>query len=129
MDFIIMEPEEAPPMSGSNSICVAMVLLDAGILPMQEAETRLTLEAPGSLIAVTAECRNGKTKRISIENVPSSADGLDAPLEVASLGALKGDIPYGGDSFVIVGRARLRGSPGRRARSGGDGRTRHRRRQ
>jgi proline racemase len=99
MDFIIMEPEEAPPMSGSNSICVAMVLLDAGILPMQEAETRLTLEAPGSLIAVTAECRNCKTKRISIENVPSSADGLDAPLEVASLSAPKGDIPYGGDSF------------------------------
>jgi trans-L-3-hydroxyproline dehydratase len=75
MDFIIMEPEEAPPMSGSNSICVAMVLLDAGVLPMQEAETRLTLEAPGSLIAVTAECRNGKTNRISIENVPRLPTG------------------------------------------------------
>ena len=62
-------------MSGSNSICVATILLDAGILPMQEAETRLTPEAPGSLIAVIAECRNGKTKRISIENVSSSADG------------------------------------------------------
>jgi proline racemase len=129
MDFIIMEPEETPPMSGSNSICVATILLDAGILPMQEAETRLTPEAPGSLIAVIAECRNGKTKRISIENVSSSADGLDAPLEVAGLGALKGDITSGGDSFVIVGRARLRGSPGRSARSGRDGPTRHHRRQ
>ena len=75
MGFIIMEPEDTPPMSGSNSICVAMVLLDAGILPMQEAETRLTLEAPGSLIAVTAECRNGKTNRISIENVPRLPTG------------------------------------------------------
>ena len=28
--FIIMEPEDTPPMSGSNSICVATVLLDAG---------------------------------------------------------------------------------------------------
>jgi proline racemase len=52
MGFIIMEPEDTPPMSGSNSICVATVLLDAGILPMQEPETRLTLEAPGGLIAV-----------------------------------------------------------------------------
>ena len=26
--FIIMEPEDTPPMSGSNSICVATVLLD-----------------------------------------------------------------------------------------------------
>ena len=36
MGFIIMEPEDTPPMSGSNSICVATVLLDSGILPMSE---------------------------------------------------------------------------------------------
>ena len=36
MGWIIMEPEDTPPMSGSNAICVATVLLDAGILPMQE---------------------------------------------------------------------------------------------
>jgi proline racemase len=29
--FIIMEPEDTPPMSGSNAICVATVLLDTGI--------------------------------------------------------------------------------------------------
>ena len=81
--FIIMEPEDTPPMSGSNSICVATVLLDAGILPMQEPETRLTLEAPGGVIGIVAECRDGKAERISVENVPSFADRLDAPLEVA----------------------------------------------
>ena len=107
MGFIIMEPEDTPPMSGSNSICVATVLLDAGILPMQEPETHLTLEAPGGLIAVVAECRNGKAERISVENVPSFVDRLDAPLEVAGLGALTVDIAYGGDSFVIVDAAAL----------------------
>ena len=35
--FIIMEPEDTPPMSGSNSICVATVLLDGGIIPMRRA--------------------------------------------------------------------------------------------
>ena len=45
--FIIMEPEDTPPMSGSNSICVATVLLETGVLPMEEPETRLVLEAPG----------------------------------------------------------------------------------
>jgi trans-L-3-hydroxyproline dehydratase len=107
MGFIIMEPEDTPPMSGSNAICVATVLLDSGILSMQEPETRFTLEAPGGLVAVTAECRNGKAERISIENVPSFADKLDAPLEIAGLGALKVDIAYGGDSFVIVDAAAL----------------------
>ena len=107
MGFIIMEPEDTPPMSGSNAICVATVLLDAGILPMQEPETHLMLEAPGGLIAVTAECRNGKAERVSIQNVPSFADQLDAPLEVKGLGSLKIDIAYGGDSFAIVDAAAL----------------------
>ena len=107
MGFIIMEPEDTPPMSGSNSICVATVLLDSGIVPMQEPETRLMLEAPGGLIEVVAECRNGKAERISVQNVPSFADKLDAPLEVEGFGALKVDIAYGGDSFVIVDAAAL----------------------
>src|SRR5271155_3511969 len=103
--FIIMEPEDTPPMSGSNAICVATVLLDAGILPMQEPQTHLTLEAPGGLIAVVADCRHGKADRISVENVPSFADRLGEPLEVEGLGALTVDIAYGGDSFVIVDAA------------------------
>jgi proline racemase len=107
MGFIIMEPEDTPPMSGSNSICVATVLLDSGIVSMQEPETRLMLEAPGGLIEVVAECRGGKAERISVQNVPSFADKLDAPLEVAGFGALKVDIAYGGDSFVIVDAAAL----------------------
>ena len=107
MGFIIMEPEDTPPMSGSNSICVATVLLEAGIIPMQEPETRLTLEAPGGVISVVAECRDGKAERISVENVPSFVDRLDAPLEVAGHGTLKVDLAYGGDSFVIVDAASL----------------------
>jgi proline racemase len=102
MGFIIMEPEDTPPMSGSNSICVATVLLDAGILPMTEPETRLTLEAPGGLVEIVAQCRNGKAERITVTNVPSFARQLSAQLEVEGIGTLTVDIAFGGDSFVIV---------------------------
>ncbi|WP_170582654.1 trans-3-hydroxy-L-proline dehydratase [Ruegeria arenilitoris] len=105
--FIIMEPEDTPPMSGSNSICVATVLLDGGILPMTEPETHLTLEAPGGLVRVRAECRNGKAERIFVQNLPSFADRLAAPLEVEGLGTLTVDTAYGGDSFVVVDAAAL----------------------
>src|SRR5690606_12500603 len=44
--FIIMEPEDTPPMSGSNSICVATVLLDCGLVAMREPVTEFVLEAP-----------------------------------------------------------------------------------
>lgn len=105
--FIIMEPEDTPPMSGSNSICVSTVLLDAGILPMTEPETRITLEAPGGLVRVRAECKDGKAERIFVENLPSFAGRLDASLEVDGIGTLKVDTAYGGDSFVIVDAAAM----------------------
>jgi proline racemase len=102
MGFIIMEPEDNPPMSGSNSICVATVLLDSGILPMTEPETHLTLEAPGGLVKVVAQCRNGKAERITVQNLPSFVGQLDASIEVDGLGTLMVDTAYGGDTFVIV---------------------------
>jgi proline racemase len=105
--FIIMEPEDTPPMSGSNAICVSTVLLDGGILPMREPETRIALEAPGGLVRVRAECRNGKAERIFVENLPSFAERLGVPLEVEGLGTLTVDTAYGGDSFVIVDAAAI----------------------
>ncbi len=107
MGWIIMEPADTPPMSGSNAICVATVLLDTGILPMTEPITRLVLEPPGGLIEVEAECRDGKAERIRVRNVPSYADRLDAPLELEGFGTIWVDIAYGGDSFVLVDAAAL----------------------
>jgi proline racemase len=100
--FIIMEPEDTPPMSGSNSICVATVLLDGGIIPMREPVTEFVLEAPGGLVRVRAECRGGKAERIFVQNLPSFAQRLDVPLEVEGLGTLTVDTAFGGDSFVMV---------------------------
>jgi proline racemase len=105
--FIIMEPEDTPPMSGSNSICVSTVLLDAGIISMQEPVTELTLEAPGGLVKIRAECRDGKAQTIYVQNLPSFAARLDALLEVEGIGTLTVDTAYGGDSFVIVDAAAL----------------------
>ena len=100
--WIIMEPEDTPPMSGSNSICLATVLLDTGIIPMQEPVTEMVLEAPGGLVHVRAECRNGKAERIFVENLPSFAGRQGVPLEVEGLGTLTVDTAFGGDSFVVV---------------------------
>ena len=102
MGFIIMEPEDTPPMSGSNCICVATVLLDAGIIPMTEPVTRLTLEAPAGLVEVSAECRGGKARAITLRNVPAFAERLGAALEVEGLGTISVDTAFGGDSFVLA---------------------------
>ncbi len=102
MGFIIMEPEDTPPMSGSNAICVATVLLDSGIIPMKEPITNLTLEAPGGLVHVRADCKEGKAQQITVQNLPSFAADMDVTLTVPTLGEIKVDTAFGGDSFVVV---------------------------
>ena len=102
MGFLIMEPVHTPPMSGSNSICVATVCLDTGIIPITGPETRFNLEAPAGLVPVRAFCSDGKADSIEITNVPSFADRLDAKLDLEGIGTLTVDTAFGGDSFVLV---------------------------
>ena len=107
MGFIIMEPCDTPPMSGSNAICVATVLLETGIVALQEPETRLTLEAPGGLVAIRARGEAGRVTEIALENLPSFACHLDTALDVPGLGEITVDTGFGGDSFVVVDPATL----------------------
>ncbi len=107
MGFLIMEPAHTPPMSGSNSICVATVLLETGLVEMTEPETSFAIEAPGGLVEVRAACRDGRAERIEITGHPSFVHRLDLPLEVAGLGTVRADIAYGGDSFAIVDASAL----------------------
>ena len=100
--FIIMEPANTPPMSGSNSMCVATVILETGIVPMTEPETCIKLEAPGGVVEITAQCKDGKAQSIRVRNVASFAHGIEQPLDVPGIGQLKVDTAYGGDSFVVV---------------------------
>ena len=105
--FIIMEPEDTPLMSGSNSMCVATVVLETGIVPMIEPETHFFMEAPAGLVEVFATCKDGKATQIKVHNVPAFAATLDTKLEVPGLGTLTVDTAWGGDSFVIVNAKEL----------------------
>ena len=107
MGWIIMEPEDTPPMSGSNSICVSTVILETGIKPMTEPETFLVLEAPGGLVRVKAACRDQKVLSVETQNLPSFVDRRDASLEVEGYGTLLVDTAYGGDSFVILDATKM----------------------
>ena len=100
--FVIMEQVEYPPMSGTNTICVVTVLLETGMLPMQEPVTELTLEAPAGLIRIKADVANGKVTGVTFENVPAFAVHLDRPIEVPHLGTITVDVAWGGMFYVIA---------------------------
>ncbi len=105
--FIILEQTEYPPMSGSNTICVATVLLEGGFVPMTEPVTRLVLEAPAGLITIDAACRNGKVTEVRFRNVPAFAVAIDAQIEVPGMGAVTVDIAWGGMFYVLADADRL----------------------
>jgi proline racemase len=100
--YIIMEPTEYPAMSGSNTMCVVTVLLETGMVEMQEPETTLRLEAPAGVVEVTAKCADGKCESVELTNVPCFAEHVDAPLEVGGLGTLAVDVAFGGMWYAIA---------------------------
>lgn len=100
--FVIMEQVEYPPMSGSNTICVATVLLETGMVAARGRVTRLKLETPAGLIEVDAEMENGKVTRVTFQNVAAFATHLDKSIDVPNLGAVKVDVAYGGMFYVIA---------------------------
>jgi trans-L-3-hydroxyproline dehydratase len=105
--FIVMEPTEYPPMSGSNTICVTTVLLETGVLELREPETVLRLEAPAGVVEVRAACRDGRVESVEFTNVVSHARLLDAALEVEGVGTLTVDVAFGGMWYAIADAAAL----------------------
>ena len=100
--FVIMEQTEYLPMSGTNTMCVATVLIELGMVTVTEPVTNLRLETPAGLIGIRAEVRDGKATSITFENVPAFAVHLDADLEVPELGIVRVDVAYGGMFYVIA---------------------------
>jgi proline racemase len=100
--FIIMESCSYEGMSGTNTINTATVLLETGVLAMDEPVTTITLEAPAGLVRISADCAGGRCDRVTFENVPSFAAHLDAPLQVEGLGELRVDVAYGGAFCAFV---------------------------
>ena len=69
--YIIMEQNEYCVMSGGNTIAVATVLLETGMIPMKEPVTEFYLEAAAGLIKIKADCHNGKVTQVTFTNVAS----------------------------------------------------------
>jgi proline racemase len=103
--FVIMEQVEYPPMSGTNTICVATVLIETGMVPSREGVNILTLETPAGLVEVEAEVAGGQVVRVTFRNVPAFAVHLDRKIEVPHLGTVTVDVAYGGMYYVIADAA------------------------
>lgn len=100
--FLIMESEEYAPMSGSNTICTATVLLETGMIEMKEPVTTINLDTAAGLVTVNADCEGGKCKAVSFDNVPAFVFELDYEVDVPGVGKILCDIAWGGMLYALV---------------------------
>ena len=100
--FIVLQPDRAHPMSGSNTICVVTALLESGRVPMSEPETVVRLDTAAGLVTARAECANGRCVSVSLDNVPAFVDRLDVPVETPRWGTITADIAFGGVFYAQI---------------------------
>lgn len=100
--FIVLQPDRAHPMSGSNCICVVTALMESGRVPMVEPETVVRLDTAAGLISASARCENGRCVSVSLDNVPAFVQQLDAPIVTSKWGEIKADIAFGGVFYAQI---------------------------
>ena len=100
--YVIMESIEYPVMSGSNTICVATVLLETGMIDPVEPVTNLVLESAAGLIPVECHVKDGKVTSARFFNQPAFVYELDAHVEVEGVGTVRMDVAWGGMTYGIM---------------------------
>jgi len=100
--FIVLQPDQAHAMSGSNAICVTTALLESGKVKMQDGENLVRLETAAGLVIASAHCQNGKCLNVSLSMPASYVETLDYELTTPQWGTIKIDIAYGGVFYAIV---------------------------
>lgn len=100
--FVIMEATKYPMMSGSNTMCVATVVLETGIRPIQEPMTTLVLESPGGLVEARCHCKGGQVQRVELTMLPSFVLERQITVAVPRYGNVEVAIAYGGIFYAIA---------------------------
>ncbi|MFP3979271.1 MULTISPECIES: proline racemase family protein [Marinobacter] len=100
--YIIMEVMGYPIYSGSNTICTATAVLEAGIVPKKEGKQSFLLESPAGLVRIDALVENGVVEAITCEGLPSYIHTYRATIEVPSLGSVTYSVAYSGGFYALV---------------------------
>jgi len=100
--FIILQPDQAHAMSGSNAICTTTALLETGMIPMREPQTIVTLDTAAGLVRATATCEGGKVVKVTLDMPPGFVTRQGAVIETAEWGPIPYDICFGGVFYALI---------------------------
>ena len=90
------------PMCGHGTIGVATVLVETGMVEVVEPVTEIRLDTPAGLVIASVQVEDGHATAVTIKNVPSFVDRLDASVKVPGLGTVNYDLAFGGNFYAVV---------------------------
>lgn len=100
--FIVLQPDQAHAMSGSNAMCAITAMLETGMKEMIEPQTVVTLDTAAGLVLAVARCENGKVTRVSLDMPPAYVVKKDAVIETPEWDQIRYDLCYGGVFYALV---------------------------
>ncbi|MBN8956418.1 MAG: proline racemase family protein [Rhizobiales bacterium] len=104
---IYMSASGFVPMCGHGTIGLATALVEKGMVSVREPVTEVRLDTPVGLVLASVEVASGKSRAVTMTNVPSFVAAEDVRLDIPNFGAATVDVAYGGNFYVILDVAQL----------------------
>ncbi|MGN6446941.1 proline racemase family protein [Amnibacterium sp.] len=99
---VYIEVSGCLPMCGHGTIGVATVLVEQRLVEVVEPVTTIRLDTPAGLVVASVAVSDGHADAVTIENVPSWVDRLDAEIDVPGLGRVPYSVAFGGNFYALV---------------------------
>ncbi len=100
--MLILEPQGYVPMCGHCTIATCTVLVETGMVQVEEPVTKINLETLAGLIEARVSVENGRARSVTIQNVPAFLYEKGVKLETRDFGEIPVDIAYGGMYYLLV---------------------------
>ena len=104
---IFMHNEGYSTGCGHAVIAISKVLVETGVIKLNEPETEINMDVPSGTIKAFVKTKNKKVNSVRFINVPSFVEKLDAEISTPKLGLINYDLAFGGAYYAIVNGSNL----------------------
>ncbi len=102
LSVLFLHNEGFSTMCGHGIVALTKVVLDTGILTVEEPETTIRIDTPAGQVEARARVSAGVVENVTFRNVPSFVSALGQVVEVPNLGAVRYDLAFGGGFYAYV---------------------------
>lgn len=90
------------PMCGHDTIGVGTVLIESGMVEIEEPYTHVTLDTAAGLVKLKIEVKDNTAVSVTFVNAPAFVMAEDAVVKTEEYGEVHMDIAYGGNIYAIL---------------------------